>query len=247
MKKNLNLVCLLFKQHRKKLIVMRNTVLILLISAFQVFATGSYAQTKTISLAMNDATIREVLYAIQNQSEFYFLYNSELVDVTKKVDITIEDEKVDKILTRLFDRNEVDYLIKDRYIVLTPVGGNAELFAEQQQPAVSGTVTDDSDQPLPGVTVVVKGTTQGTVTNVDGDYSLANIPEDATLVFSFVGMRTQEVEVGNQTTIDVTMMVDAIGIEEVVAVGYGTQRRGNLTGSIASVKSEELTVAPIAS
>ena len=247
MKKFLNLVCLLLKQHRKKLIVMRNTVLIVLISAFQVFATGSYAQTKTISLAMNDATIREVLYAIQNQSEFYFLYNSELVDVTKKVDITIEDEKVDKILTRLFDKNEVDYLIKDRYIVLTPVGGNAELFAEQQQPAVSGTVTDDSDQPLPGVTVVVKGTTQGTVTNVDGDYSLTNIPEDATLVFSFVGMRTQEIVVGNQTTINITLKTDAIGIEEVVAVGYGTQRRGNLTGSISSVKSEELTVAPIAS
>jgi TonB-dependent starch-binding outer membrane protein SusC len=131
MKNFLNLVCLLFKQHRKKLIVMRNTVLILLISALQVFATGSYAQTKTISLAMNDATIREVLYAIQNQSEFYFLYNSELIDVVKKVDITIEEEKVDAILTRLFNKSEVDFLIRDRYIVLTPVGGNAELFDQQ--------------------------------------------------------------------------------------------------------------------
>jgi TonB-dependent starch-binding outer membrane protein SusC len=205
MKKFLNLVCLLLKQHRKKLIVMRNTVLILLISAFQVFASGSYAQTKTISLAMNDATIREVLYAIQKQSEFYFLYNSELIDVAKKVDITIEEEKVDAILTRLFNKNEVDFLIKDRYIVLTPVGGNAELFAEQQQPAVSGTVTDESGLPLPGVTVVIKGTTQGTVTNADGNYSLTNIPEDATLVFSFVGMRTQEVVIGNQTTINVLM------------------------------------------
>ncbi|HDR52955.1 MAG TPA: hypothetical protein ENN90_15265 [Mariniphaga anaerophila] len=121
MKKNLNLLCLLLEQHRKKLIVMRNTVLILLISAFQVFATGSYAQTKTISLAMNDATIREVLYAIQNQSEFYFLYNSELIDVAKKVDITIEEEKVDAVLARLFDKKEVDFLVKDRYIVLTPV------------------------------------------------------------------------------------------------------------------------------
>jgi len=177
MKKFLNIVCLLLKQHRKKLIVMRNTVLILLISVLQVFATGSYAQTKKISLAMNDATIREVLYAIQKQSEFYFLYNSELIDVAKKVDITIEEEKVDEILTRLFDNNEVDFLIKDRYIILTPVGGNAELFAEQQQRGVSGTVTDESGQPLPGVTIVIKGTTQGTVTNADGNYSLANIPE----------------------------------------------------------------------
>jgi TonB-dependent starch-binding outer membrane protein SusC len=241
MKKILNLVCLLLKQHRKKLIVMRNTVLILLISALQVFATGSYAQTKTISLAMNDATIREVLYAIQKQSEFYFLYNSELIDVTKKVDITIEKEKVDAILTRLFDKNEVDFLIKDRYIVLTPVGGNAELFAEQQQRTVSGKVTDESGQPLPGVTVLVKGTTQGTVTNSDGEYSLTNIPEDATLVFSFVGMRTQEVEVGSQTNIDVTMEVDAIGIEEVVAIGYGTIKKANVTGAMSGVKDNELT------
>ncbi len=238
MKKKLNLVCLLLKQHRKKLIVMRNTVLILLISAFQVFATGSYAQTKTISLTMNDAAIRDVLYAIQKQSEFYFLYNSELIDVTKKVDITIEEEKVDEILTRLFNKNEVDFLIKDRYIVLTPVGGNAKLFTQQQQPAVSGTVTDDSGQPLPGVTVVVKGTTQGTVTNVDGEYSIPNIPENTTLQFSFVGMRTQEIVVGNQTTINVTMEVDVIGLEEVVAIGYGTVKKSDLTGSVENVNAE---------
>ncbi|MGC9342157.1 MAG: TonB-dependent receptor [Bacteroidales bacterium] len=226
---------------------MRNTVLILLISALQVFATGSYAQTKKISLDMNDATIREVLYAIQKQSEFYFLYNSELIDVMKKVDINIKEEKVENVLTRLFDKNEVDFLIKDRYIVLTPVGGNAELFAEQQQPAVSGTVTDETGQPLPGVTVVVKGTTQGTVTNADGNYSITNIPEDATLVFSFVGMRTQEVAVGNQTSINIEMEVDAIGIEEVVAIGYGTIKKSDLTGSVASVKSEELNTFPTSS
>lgn len=238
MKKILNLVCLLLKQHRKKLIVMRNTVLILLISALQVFATGSYAQTKKISLDMNDATIREVLYAIQKQSEFYFLYNSELIDVTKKVDINIKEEKVENVLTRLFDKNEVDFLIKDRYIVLTPVGGNAELFAEQQQPSVSGTVTDESGQPLPGVTVVVKGTTQGTVTNADGNYSLTNIPEDATLVFSFVGMRAEEVVVGNQTSINIVMEQETIGIEEVVAIGYGTVKKSDLTGSVANVDGE---------
>jgi TonB-linked SusC/RagA family outer membrane protein len=245
MKKNLNLVCLLLKQHRKKWIVMRNTILILLISTFQVFATGTYAQTKTISLAMNDATISEVLHAIQDQSEFYFLYNSELIDVTKKVDVEIEGEKVDAILTRLFDKNEVDFLIKDRYIVLTPVGGNAELFAEQQQPAVSGTVTDESGQPLPGVTVVVKGTTQGTVTNADGDYTLTNLPEDATLVFSFVGMKTLEVVVGSQTNISVVMEEETIGLEEVVAVGFGTQKKVNLTGAVGTVSSEDLQNRPV--
>jgi TonB-linked SusC/RagA family outer membrane protein len=92
---------------------------------------------------------------------------------------------------------------------------------------------------LPGVTVVIKGTTQGPVTNVDGNYSLTNIPEDATLVFSFVGMRTQEVEVGDQSTIDVTMEVDAIGIEEVVAIGYSVQKKSNLTGAVSTVNFEK--------
>ena len=240
MKNFLNLLRLLLQQHRKKLIVMRNTVLILLISALQVFATGTYAQTKTISLAMNDVTIRDVLYAIQNQSEFYFLYNSELIDVTERVNITIKEEKVDAILNRLFDKNEVDFLIKDRYIVLTPSGGNAELLFSLQQPSVSGKITDSGGQPLPGVTVVVKGTTQGTVTNSDGDYSLYNIPEDATLVFSFVGMKTQEVEVDEQTTIDLVMEEESIGIEEVVAIGYGTQKRRDIIGSVSTVKEEDL-------
>ncbi|WP_217651630.1 SusC/RagA family TonB-linked outer membrane protein [Mariniphaga anaerophila] len=222
---------------------MRNTVLILLLSTFQVFAVGTYAQTKTISLAMHDATIRDVLFAIQNQSEFYFLYNSELVDVTKKVDISIKGEKVDEILTRLFDKSKVDFLIKDRYIVLTPVGGNVELF--DQPSRITGKVTDSFGQPLPSVTVVIKGTTQGTVTTSDGEYILTNIPEDATLVFSFVGMKTQEIPVGGQTSIDVVMQEEAIGLEEVVAIGYGTVKKSDLTGSVTKVSGEEFSMQPL--
>ncbi|MBN2861861.1 MAG: TonB-dependent receptor, partial [Bacteroidales bacterium] len=105
---------------------------------------------------------------------------------------------------------------------------------------VSGKVTDSSGQSLPGVTVVVKGTTQGTVTNANGNYSLTNIPEDAMLVFSFVGMKTQEVVVGNQTNINVNMEEETIGIEEVVAIGYGTQKKSDIVGSVTSISSQEL-------
>jgi TonB-linked SusC/RagA family outer membrane protein len=115
----------------------------------------------------------------------------------------------------------------------------------QDQNSISGTVTDSNNQPLPGVTVVIKGTTQGTITNADGSYILTNIPDDATLVFSFVGMLTKEVEVTNQTTIDVTMEVDAIGIEEVVAIGYGVQKKTTVTGSISTIKGEELAEMPV--
>jgi TonB-linked SusC/RagA family outer membrane protein len=164
------------------------------------------------------------------------------------------DTKVFDILDELFKDTDVSYRVYDRQIALIDESvtfpGNplaaGQMNAGGQQPTVSGKVTDSDGQPLPGVTVVVKGTTQGTVTNADGNYSLSSIPEDATLVFSFVGMRTQEIVVGNQTSINVTMEIDAIGIEEVVAVGYGTMKKSDITGAISSVSGEELaeTISP---
>jgi TonB-linked SusC/RagA family outer membrane protein len=236
MKKIVEQVCSFYYGHRKKLLMMRNAVLIILFSAFQVLATGSYSQTAQLNLNLKNATIKEVLTEIENQSEFYFLYNSELIDVTRKVDISVKNEKVNDILSRLFSDDEVNVSISDRHIVLTPVTE----MSEQQQNSVSGKVTDTGNQPLPGVTVLLKGTTQGAVTNADGNYTLSDIPENATLQFSFVGMLTQEILVGNQVSINITMAEDAIGIEEVVAIGYGTQKKVNVTGSVQSITSEQL-------
>lgn len=117
--------------------------------------------------------------------------------------------------------------------------------AGQQRP-ISGTVTENDGNTLPGVTVLVKGTNQGTITNMDGVYSFSNVPDNATLLFSFVGMKTEEVEVGTQTTIDITMEPDAIGLDEVVAVGYGTKKKINLTGAISMAGSEEIEARPVA-
>jgi TonB-linked SusC/RagA family outer membrane protein len=175
-------------------------------------------------------------------SEFYFLYNEKLINTDREVSLSVENTRIDEILNKLFAGTDVIYTIIDRKIILAPSFLSEN---QQQQNSVSGKVTDSSNQPLPGVTVVVKGTTQGTVANADGNYTLSSIPENATLVFSFVGMKTQEVVVGNQTSINVSMAEDAIGLEEVVAVGYGTQKKGNLTASIATVNSKDLTTAPI--
>ncbi len=118
-------------------------------------------------------------------------------------------------------------------------------FAQMQN--ITGKVTDSAGEPLPGVTAVIKGTTAGTVTDIDGNYVLPNVSSESILVFSFVGMLTQEIVVGTQSIVSVTMVADAIGIEEVVAIGYGTQKKGNLTGSVAIVKSDKMTVAPMVS
>ncbi|OFX99770.1 MAG: SusC/RagA family TonB-linked outer membrane protein [Bacteroidetes bacterium GWF2_42_66] len=117
--------------------------------------------------------------------------------------------------------------------------------ASQQQKTITGKVADSSGAPLPGVTVVVKGTTNGTITDTDGKYSLPNVASDAVLVFSFVGMRSQEISVAGKTSVYVRMDEESIGIEEVVAVGYGTQKKANLTGAVSMATSERLENRPI--
>jgi TonB-linked SusC/RagA family outer membrane protein len=120
-------------------------------------------------------------------------------------------------------------------------------FGAYAQKTVTGKVIDEGGLPLPGVSVILKGTTTGTVTGIDGDFSLANVSNNATLVFSFVGMTPQEVLVGTQTTINISMVAEAIGLDEVVAIGYGTQKKANLTGSVAMATAERLENRPIVS
>jgi TonB-linked SusC/RagA family outer membrane protein len=183
---------------------------------------------------MKNSTVKEVLGQIEEKSEFYFLYNNQLIDVERKVNVEVQNEKVDVILSKLFDDGSVNVLIRDRHIILTPATG----VSLQQQKPVSGKVTDSSGVGLPGVSVVVKGTTTGTITDNDGRFNLANAPSGATLVFSFVGMKSQEIVYKGQANLHVSLEEETIGLDEVVAIGYGSVKKGDVTSSIASVKSE---------
>jgi TonB-linked SusC/RagA family outer membrane protein len=228
------------KCHKKKLMIMRNALLLILISAFQVVASSSYSQTKKLSVSLEEVPIKQVLTAIEKQSEFYFLYNSELINVDKKVSVSVENETINSVLDKLFDDNKVGILIKDKYIILTP-----KSVSEQDQKTISGKVTDENGEALIGATIVEKGTTHGTVTNVDGTYSLSDLSPDAVLVFSFVGMETREVEVGSQTTLNVTLSSEAIGLEEVVVTALGIKREQKALGySVQEIKGEELQKVP---
>jgi len=229
---------------------MKLTVFLLCISTLASIASTGYAQSTKLTVIKENATVKSILDEIQNQSEFKFFYSSE-VDVDRIATIDMKYKVVFDILDELFKETNVNYVVFDRQIALvvqTKNGVNDDFSAiGMQQPAVKGKVTDAAGQALPGVTVVVKGTTQGTITNSDGEYSILNIPPNSILVFSFVGMRTEEVAVGNQTTINVTLEEETIGIDEVVAIGYGTVRKSDLTGSVSSVKAEELQATPITS
>ena len=130
------------------------------------------------------------------------------------------------------------------FMSLVILAGTTNSAFAQQPRKITGKIIDSSGLPLPGVAVLIKNTAQGTVTNSEGNYTITSVPENAILVFSFVGMLTQEVKVVDQTSIDITMQFDAIGIEEVVAVGYGTQKKANLTGSVSTVAGTEIVKRP---
>ncbi len=227
---------------RLKLIirVMKLTGLFIALSVVTVLAGNSYSQTKLLNLNAEKATVKQVLSIIEDQSEFYFMYSGKIIDVEREVTVNVKNKKIDEVLNSLFEGTNVEYVIKDKFIVLTDSKKGNDVIDVFQQKTVSGKVTDASGLPLPGVTVVLKGTTQGTITDSGGNYTITDVNEKTTLVFSFVGMKTMEIPTGNQAVINVTMVADAIGIEEVVAIGYGTIRRKDLTGAVSQVKSDEI-------
>ena len=249
MKKFWNLSFPINEKAKKLILTMKLTVFILFLTLMQVSATV-YSQATRFSFRAENKQVVEVLQQIEENSDFRFFFLREQVDVERKVTVTAREATVEQILDELFRGQPVSYeFANEALIVLTrsdnPLGSvSGYLSGNLQQPAVSGKVTDSGGQPLPGVTVVVKGTTQGTVTNADGNYSIANVPEDATLVFSFVGMRTQEVVIGSQSIISIRLEQETIGLEEVVAVGYGFQKKTTLTGSVSTLKPEEISSVP---
>ena len=220
---------------------MKLTLFVVLLSTIQILANSVYSQSTKFTLDRENVTIENVLGTIEDQSEFYFLYNGKLVDVTQKVNIKVEKQNLENTLNELLRNTNITYNIYDRQVVLSPVGAGETI---QQQKSVSGKVTDSTGSPLPGVSVVIKGTTTGTITDGNGNFSLSNIPENATLQFSFVGMKGQEVAVAGKTIVNIKMDEETIGMDEVMVIGYGTQKKKNLTGSISSIKTAQLTEVP---
>ena len=223
--------------------IMRLSVFFLCVMAAQTWALDSYSQVTRLSLNLKDTRVIDILGEIEEKTEFFFLFNQKLVDVERKVDIEVRNRKIDDVLNELFAGTNVNYLVMNRQIVLTTAQPGSEEYRQQtaalQQGQITGRVTDRTGAPLPGVTVVIKGTTTGTITDSNGNYTLGNISPNATLVFSFVGLLTQELVFGSQTSINVTMVQDVIGIEEVVAIGYGTIKKSDLTGSVHRVNIEK--------
>ena len=231
---------------RKIFMVMKLSGFIIIATSFHLLAAESYSQTTKINVDTECSTVLQVLNSIEQQSEFYFLYSTKLVDVDREVSLNYQDVLINDVLAGLFKGTDVDFLVMDKQIVLS----NKELLGKtppadkpQQGRTITGTVTDQNGEPLTGVTIQIKGT----ITDADGKYSLSSVPENAVLVFSFVGMKTVEMQIGSQNIINMVMKEELFGIEEVVAIGYGSQIRKNLSSSISKVSGEELAAMPVPS
>ena len=219
---------------------MKLTILLVTVSILSCFSAETYSQTMKLTIAENNSTLLNVLKTIEAQSEFKFFYN-ESVDVTRTVSVEETQKSVTEILDKVLTNTTTKYKVLGRQIALYDKEEMEPFLSEQPTGRkIAGKVTDESHTPVPGVSVVVKGTTIGVTTDNFGSFTM-NVPANAkSLIFSFVGMRTQEVSLSGKSEYDVTLVEATTNLEEVVAVGYGTTKKANLTTSVSTLKNENL-------
>jgi len=248
MEQSVNVQPSMIRGRLKKLRLASGLLLLLLAMAINVQAS-TYSESVKFDLKMNKVSLKEVFQTITDQSEFKFIYNNDVVNDKQKVSVNTDGARVEEILNEILPQFDLEYRVVDKQVIVFPVEEKAKSETvspsnAQQQKTIKGKVVDDKGAPLPGVAIVVKGTTIGVVTDIDGNYSL-DVPADAkTLAFTFIGMKGQEVAIGNQSSINITMAADITDLDEVVVVGYGTQKRANVVGAVTTVNGEQLAAIP---
>ena len=236
MKKNAPKGLLLSAGLKKLLLIMKLAIILVVFTVLQALAGTVLSQTSALTLNVKQTKVENILLQIENQSNYVFLYNKDLIDVEKIASINVKEASVDEVLNILFEGSNINYKLVGRQIVLSPS------FSSQQK-KVTGKVTDNKGEPLPGVSISVKGTTYGTITSVEGTYELNKVEEGSTLLFSFVGMVSQEIKVQGKSSVNVILEEETKGLDEVIVIGYGTAKRQDYSGSVSSVKMENSMVS----
>lgn len=216
---------------------MRLTILF----SFLIFSgtwANTFSQETKLSLKLVDVSVQEVIREIENKTDFYFLYQDEVFEPGQKVTIDVKNKSLDEVLAELEKQTSVKIEVAEHQIILKAAPALQTSFSQQKTRTITGIVSDVSGEPIPGATVMLAGSTTGTVTDLDGKFHL-NIPEGAeSLQVSFVGMETQQIAIGKKSEFVVVLESALTDIDEVVVVGYGTQKKENISGSISQVGSE---------
>ena len=230
---------------KKMLSIMKLTVVFLIAFSLQISASV-YSQTTKLSLNVQNQSIKEVLYLIENQSDFRFIYESGKINLDKKVSVKVKEQSVEAVLRQLFNSEGIDYEITENNLILINPSPEELKFVgqnkSQTKKKVTGIVRDQNGEPIIGANVVEKGTTNGTITDVDGRFSL-EVYSKGTLLVSYIGFTSRELIIDNQSNIEVQLKEDTEALDEVVVIGYGTAKKKDLTGAITQIRAEEITQA----
>lgn len=228
-----------FKNPRFKQIfrIMRISTFLLMVCVFCSYAGNAHSQNAKVSIHMNNVKLDKILNEIENQTDYLFIYNNQ-VDINKITSVKVKNEAVAQVLDRILSGTGINYELEGTHIILT-TEAIKDLHAQQQAKTVTGTVTDVNGEPIIGANIRIKGTTTGTITDIDGNFSIEAEPQSVIEV-SYIGYLTQETVINNQKSIRFLLKEDTKTLDEVVVIGYGVQKKADLTGSVANINTEKL-------
>ena len=228
-----------FKNPRFKQIfrIMRISTFLLMVCVFCSSAWNAQSQNAKVSIRMNNVKLDKILNEIENQTDYLFIYNNQ-VDINKITSVKVKNEAVAQVLDRILSGTGINYELEGTHIILT-TEAIKDLHAQQQAKTVTGTVTDVNGEPIIGANIRIKGTTTGTITDIDGNFSIEAEPQSVIEV-SYIGYLTQETVINNQKSIRFLLKEDTKTLDEVVVIGYGVQKKADLTGSVANINTEKL-------
>ena len=228
-----------FKNPRFKQIfrIMRISTFLLMVCVFCSYAGNAHSQNAKVSIRMNNVKLDKILNEIENQTDYLFIYNNQ-VDINKITSVKVKKEAVAQVLDKILSGTGINYELEGTHIILT-TEAIKDLHAQQQAKTVTGTVTDVSGEPIIGANIRIKGTTTGTITDIDGNFSIEAEPQSVIEV-SYIGYLTQETVINNQKSIRFLLKEDTKTLDEVVVIGYGVQKKADLTGSVANINTEKL-------
>lgn len=220
---------------------MRITTLLLFVFVFCLFAENTNSQNVNVSIKRTNTELENILNEIEKQTDFLFVYNK-YVNVDRKVSVDMHKTSLEKVLKNLFDGTDVKYSIDGSYIVLSSRGTNTtNPLSNQQRKTVAGVVTDENGEPIIGANVVEKGSKSvGTVTDVDGRFSITTDNPSAVLTVSYIGYLTKEVPIGNNSVLNIVLSEDTQNLDEIVVIGYGAVKKSDLTGSVGSIQVDKI-------
>ena len=242
MKKNLLLLfnCVNYIELKHTIRIMKITTVLTLIAIFQLSATSLHSQNAKVSISRNNLPLKEFINEIERQTDYLFMYSEKEIDLQEQIQVNAKNKPVSQVLEEAFDNSQIKYNFNEGYISLRKAEKGS---INQDKRKISGIVKDATGTPVIGANVVVKGTTIGNVTDIDGRFSL-EIPENATLTISYIGYLTQEIAVGNRSDLSIQLKEDSETLDEVVVIGYGTTSAKKMVSAVTAVKGEKLQDLP---